>query len=71
VQTGKNRVWSEPSLGLNGNDPCPGHQTAVDFNSIDENDKSIEGYFTDEQIYGYGGEGSFIDAGAFVVILVR
>ena len=44
-------------------------QSSVD--SIDENDKTIEGYFKDDQIYGYGGSGSFVDAGAFVVILVR
>ena len=71
VQTGKNKVTAEPALGLHGNDPCPGHQKAVDNKSIDENDKTIEGYFTNDQIYGYGGSGSFVDAGAFVVVLVR
>jgi len=71
VQTGKNRVWSEPSLGLGKNDPCPGHQAAVSAKSIDDNDKTIEGYFMNDPIYGYGGSGSFVDAGAFVVVLVR
>jgi hypothetical protein len=71
VQTAKNRVWSEPALGLKKNDPCPGHQKAVDNESIDDNDKTIEGYFTTDQIYGYGGSGNFVDAGTFVVVLVR
>lgn len=87
VQTGKNRVWSEPSLGLKPNDPCPGHDKAAStcycngvpcdpkdkdaVCSIDDNDKTIEGYFTIDQIYGYGGQGNFVDAGAFVVVLVR
>jgi hypothetical protein len=71
VQTGKNRVWSEPALGLKKNDPCPGHDLAVTVGSIDENDKTIEGYFKDDQIYGYGGPGDLVDAGTFVVVLVR
>jgi hypothetical protein len=74
VQTGKNRVWSEPALGLFGNQPCPGHDRAVNNlpnPSIDENDKTIEGYFINDQIYGYGGSGSFVDTGTFVVVLVR
>jgi hypothetical protein len=71
VQTGKNKVTSEPALGLKNNDPCPGHQKAVDNKSIDDNVKTIEGYFTDKQIYGYGGPGDLVDVGTFVVVLVR
>jgi len=71
VQTSKNKAFGEPALGLKNNDPCPGHDAAVTNLSIDDNDKTIEGYFTKNQIYGYGGSGSYIDAGAFVVVLVR
>jgi hypothetical protein len=71
IQTGRNRVTAEAGLNLHGNDPCPGHDRAVNNNSIDVNDKTIEGYFKETQIYGYGGEGDFVDTGAFVVVLVR
>jgi len=73
VQTGKNRVWSEPALDLHGNDPCPGHELAVnnDPPSLDDNDKTIEGYFLKGPIYGYGGTGDWFDVGTFVVVLVR
>jgi hypothetical protein len=69
VQTGKNKAEDENNTpGLKN---CPGHAAAVAVNSIDENDKTIEGYFTDTQIYGYGGSGDYVDAGTFVVVLVR
>jgi len=71
VQTSKNKAYGEAWLNLNGNDSCPGHEAAFKNKSIDDNDKTIEGYFTEEQIYGYGGSGNFVDAGAFVVVLVR
>ena len=71
VQTGKNKVTAEAGLNLKGNAPCPGHNAAVNNKSIDANDKTIEGYFIETQIYGYGGKGDFVDTGAFVVVLVR
>jgi hypothetical protein len=71
VQTGKNKVTGEAGLHLHGNDQCPGHDRAVNNGSIDVNDKTIEGYFIETQIYGYGGKGDFVDTGAFVVVLVR
>ena len=74
VQTGKNRVWSEPSLGLKPNQSCPGHKLAatnLPTPSIDENDKTIEGYFLEGPIYGYAGTGDWFDVGTFVVVLVR
>jgi hypothetical protein len=71
VQTAQNRVWSEAWLGLRNNDPCPGHDSAVTAGSIRDNDKTIEGYFTDQQIYSYGGSGDWTYAGTFVVVLVR
>lgn len=75
VQTNKNKAINE-SGNVNG---CPGHDAAVnnvdEFGnpapSIDDNDKTIEGYFTKDQIYGYGGEGDLVDTGTFVVVLVR
>jgi hypothetical protein len=69
VQTAKNKAEDENHTP--GFKDCPGHELAVSVGSIDENDKTIEGYFTVDQIYGYGGSGEFIDTGAFVVVLVR
>jgi hypothetical protein len=69
VQTNKNSA--EDENGTHNLKECPGHAAAVSVGSIDENDKTIEGYFKDDQIYGYGGSGNFVDAGAFVVILIR
>jgi hypothetical protein len=68
VQTGKK---AEDENGTKNLKDCPGHALAVSVGSIDENDKTIEGYFTDTQIYGYGGSGDYVDAGTFVVVLVR
>jgi hypothetical protein len=67
VQTAKNKA-----VDVDGNtNGCPGHDSAVSNDSIDDNDKTIEGYFKDEQIYSYGGEGDWVDVGTFVVVLVR
>jgi|WetSurSiteA1Bulk_404760.scaffolds.fasta_scaffold05596_4 hypothetical protein len=70
---------------LNGNvDPhgkdCNGHLYAVNncvgtgnnkTCSIDENDKTIEGYFKEVDLGGYGGPGDWFNTGAFTVILVK
>ena len=70
---------------LNGNpDPngksCNGHLYAANncFGtgknktcSMDENDKTIEGYFKDVDLGGYGGPGDWFDTGTFTVILVH
>ena len=79
VQTGKNKIDSEPgyvyydkngNIDIHGKD-CSGHLQAVANNSIDDNDKTIEGYFTKLMPGGYGGEGSLVDTGTFTVVLVK
>jgi len=67
VQTAKNKALDESGSIKS----CPGHNAAVVNGSIDDNDKTIEGYFTKDQIYGYGGKGDLVDTGTFVVVLVR
>ncbi len=66
VQIGRNKGLSEsgPNKG------CPGHDSAVTNKSIEDNDKTLEGYFIDEQITGYGGSGGYVNTGSFVVVLV-
>jgi len=39
--------------------------------SIDDNDKTIEGYFEEVNLGGYSGPGDWFDAGTFTVVLVR
>jgi len=68
VQSAKNKLIAEPGYPDNKN--CLGHEAAVTNGSIDDNDKTIEGYFEDVDIGGYGGPGDFFDAGAFTVILM-
>jgi hypothetical protein len=50
---------------------CPGHDLAVSIGSISNNDRSIEGYFITDSLSGYGDPNGTIDAGSFVVNLVR
>lgn len=50
---------------------CPGHDLAVSVGSMDNNDRSIEGYFITDSLAGYGDPNADIDAGSFVVNLVR
>jgi hypothetical protein len=81
VQTGK-KVTAETGYVFtekNGKD-CNGHLAAVNncFGSgknktcsIDENDKTIEGYFKVADLGGYGGPGDWFNTGAFTVILVK
>jgi hypothetical protein len=72
VQTGKNKVTAES--GYQFNNPkknCNGHESAVKKGSIDDNDKSIEGYFKELDTGGYSGPGAFFDAGAFTVVLIK
>jgi hypothetical protein len=72
VQTGKNKVTAETGYQFNNHkNNCNGHNSAVSNGSIDDNDKTIEGYFIKYDIGGYGGSGSFNDAGVFTVILIR
>ena len=63
----------------NGKD-CNGHLYAVNncagsgqnkTCSIDDNDKTIEGYFEEVNLGGYSGPGDWFDAGTFTVVLVR
>jgi hypothetical protein len=72
VQTGKNKVTAEPGYFIHPSDKsCYGHDSAVTNNSIDANDKSIEGYFVRENLGGFGGPGDWYDTGTFTVVLVR
>jgi len=49
--------------------PCPGHNAAVAAGAIKDNDKTIEGYFKEGILSGYGG--GTTNAGALVVNLVK
>jgi len=66
VQTSKNKATDETGKLKS----CPGHDFAASV-SIEDNDKTIEGYFIKGPIYGYGGPGGLFDVGTFVVVLVR
>jgi len=71
VQTGKNKIDSETGYVFNNpKKNCNGHESAVNNDSIDDNDKTIEGYFVQVNLGGYGGNGSFVNADAFTVVLV-
>jgi hypothetical protein len=72
VQTGKNKVTAEANYFINPKDKnCYGHDSAVAAKSIDDNDKSIEGYFIRKNLGGFGGLGDWFDTGTFTVVLVR
>lgn len=81
VQTGNNQVTAEPGYFVDQKDKdCYGHALAATdpdgkhgplLPSIDENDKSIEGYFVRLDLGGFGGEGEWFDTGTFTVVLVR
>jgi len=71
VQTGKNKVTAEANYFLDNKDKdCYGHAEAVSQNLIDDNDKTIEGYFVRYNLPGYGSGGEFFDTGTFTVVLV-
>jgi hypothetical protein len=71
VQTGK-KATAEAGYFIDKKDnDCYGHASAVANGSIDENDKSIEGYFIRVQMPGYGGFGDWIDTSTFTVVLVK
>jgi hypothetical protein len=71
VQTGGNKVTAETGYVFIKNKECNGHGRAVSVGSIDDNDKTIEGYFKELNHGGYGGLGDQVDAGTFTVVLVR
>jgi hypothetical protein len=78
VQTGKNKTTAEPGYFLSPSDKsCYGHEWATTDPpgpvgpSIDDNDKTIEGYFVRENLGGYSGPGDWYDTGTFTVVLVR
>ena len=85
VQTGKNKVTAEPGYifnnakhNCNGHDAAVNNKTSCDPNpphkctsSIDENDKTIEGYFKEVNLGGYSGPGDWFDTGTFTVVLTR
>jgi len=71
VQTGKNKVTVEDGYFIHASDKdCYGHEKAVSLNLIDENDKSIEGYFVRLDLGGYGSPGDWFDTGTFTVVLI-
>jgi hypothetical protein len=86
VQTGKNHVDYEnliDTVNSQGKE-CIGHHEAAtneyacDPNpphkcqtSIDDNDKTIEGYFKINDLGGYSGPGNWFDTGTFTVVLTR
>lgn len=80
VQTGKNKTTPEAGYFLSPSDKsCYGHKVAATdpdgsgpLNpSIDDNDKTIEGYFVRDNLGGFGGPGDWYDTGTFTVVLVR
>jgi hypothetical protein len=76
VQTGRNKssVTAEPGYiyyPANNKELCNGHWNAANKGLIDDNDKTIEGYFIRKLTGGYGGPGDFIDTGAFTVVLSK
>jgi hypothetical protein len=73
VQTGKgqNKVTAESGYQFLDKKECNGHGKAVKVGAIDDNDKTIEGYFKELNTGGYGGSGEFVDVGTFTVVLVR
>jgi hypothetical protein len=86
VQTGKNQVYAETDYNFldgKGKD-CNGHAAAVNniycpdptdkktcVGSIDENDKTIEGYFLEFYTGGYPGSSEWFDTGTFTVVLIK
>ncbi len=72
VQTGKNRVMPESGYIFDNQKlNCNGHEEAVRHNAIDDNDKTIEGYFKEVDLGGYSGPGDWFDTGTFTIVLVR
>ncbi|MFZ2098353.1 MAG: Tad domain-containing protein [Anaerolineales bacterium] len=72
VQTGKNKVTAEPGYVYNNHkNHCNGHEAALNNGSIDDNDKTIEGYFEEVDLGGYSGPGDWFDTGTFTVVLIR
>ena len=72
VQTGKHKTVAESGYFLAPSDKnCYGHERAVNLGAIDDNDKTIEGYFVRLNLGGFGGPGDWFDTGTFTVVLVR
>jgi hypothetical protein len=84
VQTGKNTVTADSASYPFVNNHCIGHEAAANneyacdpnppykcLTSIDDNDKTIEGYFEEVNLGGYSGPGDWFDTGTFTVVLVR
>ena len=67
-----NFVTAEASGATNStNGWCSGHNAAVANGSIDDNDKTIEGYFITLDTGGYGGPGGWNNTGVFTVVLTK
>ncbi len=74
VQLGKGpgKAFGEDNYFVPGTSKeCYGHQAAVANGSIDDNDKTIEGYFVRLNLGGFGGPGDWYDTGTFTVVLTH
>jgi hypothetical protein len=77
IQLGKNKnsVYAENGYvffnDYNNKDWCNGHALAVENGSIDEGEKTIEGYFTKLDLGGYAGNGTWNNTGTFTVVLTK
>jgi hypothetical protein len=75
VQTGRNanrHVYAEDGYEFdNSKNWCNGHYAAWNNGSIDENDKTIEGYFIILDLGGYAGAGHWNNTGTFTVVLTK
>jgi hypothetical protein len=78
VQTGRNKGsvtyedgYEDHFVAGNNKGLCNGHWTASEAGAIDENDKTIEGYFVREHLPGYGGPGDWVDTGTYTVVLMK
>ena len=71
VQTGNDEATAEAEYATNNPNNCNGHQSAESNGSIDDNDKTIEGYFKLVGLGGYGGPGDWFDTGTFTVVLTK
>jgi hypothetical protein len=73
LQAGNNKAFNEQGKTTS----CPGNLAAATKSLTNPDpqlkigDPTIEGYFIDEQLSGYSGNGNMVDTGTFVVVLVR
>ena len=64
-------LWYLIKRNLGNKKNCNGHDDATEVGSIEDNDKTIEGYFKEVNLGGYSGPGDWWDTGTFTVVLVH